>query len=512
MEQTAYLQPLQEAEKTPETEYTQRMKRQFPFFGAGSILYSAFYAFCLYKNASGITYPFFVVGTLCFFFFSMQKLGVPYKKNSVFYIVSAVLLGISNCMTTSPQILFINKCGIFLLTFTMMLHTVYNDSSWNIPKYFAAIFQTIGTCFCCLFHPFSDMISYFDAKKEEKSTKKSVFLPVLIGAAIAVPLLFIMTLLLASADAVFDKILSTLIETFNVWTIIKILFLMTVVFFCSYAVFAALCKKNIKESSKERTLFDPIIAIVTTALLCVLYVFFSVIQVLYLFIGNMELPAGYTYASYAREGFFQLLAVCIINFVIVLVCLYLFRENNILRGILTMICGCTFIMIFSSALRMLLYIDTYALTFLRVLVLWALAVIFLLMAGVTAFLFYKNFPLFVYGLTVVTVCYIALSFSHPDYWIARYNLTCDKDREYLVQLSADAAPAIFDPSSNPDLKDIEDMLKKADVDVNGNYNADYYYDWHWMRSYYNKTAARIEDMGIRSFNFSLFNAEKYVIE
>ena len=399
MEQTIYLQPskpLEEAEKKPDTEYTKSMKRQFPLFGVNSLLYSAFYAFCLYKNASGITYPFFVIGTLCYFFFSMRKLGVPYKKDSIFYIVSIVLLGISNCMTASPQILYMNKCGIFLLTFTLMLHTVYNDKAWNLPKYFAAIFQTIGSCLACLFRPFSDMVSYFDAQKQEKPSKKSYFPAILIGIVIAIPLLVFMTILLASADVVFGKILVSLTKALNIWTITGILFLMTIVFFSSYGIFAALCKKSVKEEPRERTLFDPIIAVVITSLLCVLYVFFSVIQIVYLFIGNMELPAGYTYAGYAREGFFQLLAVCIINFLIVLVCLYLFRENDVLKGILAMICICTFIMIFSSALRMLLYIDTYALTFLRLFVLWALAVIFFLMAGVTTFIFYRRFPLFLY--------------------------------------------------------------------------------------------------------------------
>ena len=30
----------------------------FPFMGIGSLIYAAFYTFCLYKNSSGITYPF----------------------------------------------------------------------------------------------------------------------------------------------------------------------------------------------------------------------------------------------------------------------------------------------------------------------------------------------------------------------------------------------------------------------------------------------------------------------
>ena len=90
---TAYLQPAEKITENAETEYTKSMRRQFPSFGIGCLIYSAFYTFCLYKNTSGITYPFFVIGTLCYFFFFMQKLGVPYKKDSVFYIVSIVLLG-----------------------------------------------------------------------------------------------------------------------------------------------------------------------------------------------------------------------------------------------------------------------------------------------------------------------------------------------------------------------------------------------------------------------------------
>lgn len=510
---TTYLQPAKPMPKHAETEQTCRMRRQFPSFGIGCMIYSAFYAFCLYKNSSGITYPFFVIGTLCCFFFFMKKSGVPFKKDSVFYMAGITLLGISNCLTNSLPILFMNKCGIILLFSILMQHTVYNDKTWNFPHYFAAVFQTAGSFFCCLISPFSDMISYFDAQKQEKTEKDDLFryiLPVLIGLVIAIPLLFCMTFLLSSADAIFENMLTQLLNTLNVQEVIKILFLMTVVFFSSYALLAALCKKRVKEETKEKTGFDPVIAIVFSSLLCILYLFFSVIQILYLFIGNMKLPENYTYAGYAREGFFQLLAVSVINLLLVLICLYLFRESKPLRMILTMICGCTFIMIFSSALRMILYIDTYALTFLRLFVLWALAVIFLLMAGVTAFIFCRRFPLFLYGLTVVSICYITLSFSRPDYLIARYNLENGADYDYLSRLSADAAPVILDPSLNPWLVSVENMLEKTSVNENGTYNANDYYDLYWINSYYYKMENRTKEMGIRDFNFSLYQAGKYV--
>ncbi|MCM1388397.1 MAG: hypothetical protein NC231_13795 [Bacillus sp. (in: Bacteria)] len=65
-----------------QTPMTKQMKSQVSFFAPASMLYALFYTFCLYKNASGITYSFFVVGTLCYFFLSMKKLGVPFKKST----------------------------------------------------------------------------------------------------------------------------------------------------------------------------------------------------------------------------------------------------------------------------------------------------------------------------------------------------------------------------------------------------------------------------------------------
>ena len=524
------VQPIVAVQKREDSVYTKKLKEHFPIFGIGSALYALFYTFCLYKNASGITYPFFVIGTLCYFFFSMQKLGVPYKKDSIFYIVSVVLLGISNCLTNSTPLLNLNKCGIFLLSFILMIHTIYLDKKWNFPKYLGAILETIGTVFACVFRPFSDMVSYFDAQKQAKTGKKSYFIPVLIGIVITIPVLLIMTLLLASADAVFSDMLYNLFYAFNFVTIFQITFLTIIVFFASYAAYAALCTKNVKEDVNDHRVLEPVIAIIVTAALAVLYLMFSVIQILYLFIGNMQLPEGYTYSSYARQGFFQLLAVCILNLIIVLICLYLFRENTLLKVILTVISGCTFIMILSSALRMLMYIDRYNLTFLRIFVLWALAVIFLLMAGVTIFIYMNRFPLFTYSMVIVTVFYIGLSFAHPDYWIAKYNLDpahldylneydVYDSQKYLSRLSADAAPVLLDKDKNPYLREIiigqvdADLLLKNWDDVlefDDDISTYVTEGLSWLHSYYDKMDRLSAKMHIRNFNFSVYAAGKYI--
>ena len=51
-----------------------------------------------------------------------------------------------------------------------------------------------------------------------------------------------------------------------------------------------------------------------------------------------------------------------------------------------------------------------------------------------------------HGMTVVTILYIGLAFSHPDWIIAKYNIVNHDgslDYHYLAQLSADAAPALI---------------------------------------------------------------------
>lgn len=488
-----------------ETPMTKRMKSQFSFFGAASAIYALFYTFCLYKNASGITYPFFVAGTLCYFFLSMKKLGVPYKKDSLFYLISVVLLGISNCCTDSAPILWMNKLCIFVLTFILILHTVYRDSGWNFPKYIRAIFQTIGGALLCIFCPLIDLTSFFDAQKEKKTNQKNYFAYILLGVAISIPVLTVIILLLCGADVVFRNMIEDLF-TFDISfrTIFGIVFLFFMVLMLSYAFLSALCKKSVPETVTGKNTLEPIIAITVNGMLCLVYLFFSMIQILYLFIGNMQLPEGYTYSAYARQGFFQLLIVCILNLILVLFCIAYFRENIILKITLTIISGCTFIMILSSALRMFMYIARYNLTFLRIFVLWALAVIFLLMVGITIYIYFQRFPLFFYSVAITAVFYIGLSFSHPDYWIARYNLTpahtvyldsydiYDSGR-YLARLSADAAPIILNETVNPYLSGETDSLEDSA-----------------FSSYYRKISAKWDEMHIRNFNFSIYLAGKYL--
>ncbi len=444
-----------------DTNQTKHMKENFAFFGPVTFLYAAFYAFCMFKNSSGVTFPFFVAASLLFLCFSLSKLEITFKRGNIFYMTGMMLLAVSTFCTDDGRIIAFNKTGIFLLMMSLLLRQFYNTSGWKLGKYLGSIFMLVFASLGELPRPFTDAARFF--KRKESRHNRTLWYAIL-GMVIATPLITVVMTLLAAADAVFRHMTSSLLESISIGNIFNILFRIGFIFFASYLLTAYLCRHTLSEQVKDKRKGEPVLAITVTGLLSVIYLLFSGIQIVYLFLGQMQLPEGYTYAEYAREGFFQLLLVSILNLIIVLVCMNYFRENKILKTVLTVMSLCTFVMIASSALRMIIYIRFYYLTFLRILVLWALALLFLLFIGVIASIYSDRFPLFGYGTVVVTVLYVGLSFAHPDYIIAAVNVanapgagveewkptssfflseTPYHDYGYLSGLSADAAPVLI---------------------------------------------------------------------
>lgn len=509
-----------------ETEETRRLKEKYQTIGPLTILYAVFYALCMYKNASGITFPFFVAGSLGYFGYILKKLELTWKSGNAFYVVSTMLLAISTFCTDDVRIIFFNKTGIFLLMICFLLTQFFNTKEWGLGKFVGSIVRSIFESLGELPRPIEDMKG-FTKKGQSEATRRVIY--VLLGLLITVPLFIIVATLLSSADYFFRQITDGILRAINFSNVFGVIFRVIFWYFAVYMLVSFLCKKNITEAVKDHRTGEPILAITVTSMLSVMYLIFSGIQVMGLFLGQLKLPEGYTYAEYAREGFFQLLTVAILNLVIVLLCMAFFRESKVLKAVLTIMSLCTFIMIASSAMRMILYVQVYNLTFLRILVLWALAVLFLLFVGVVIQIFRKDFPLFRYGMTVVTILYIGLAFSHPDWIIAKYNIVNHDgslDYHYLAQLSADAAPALIpylkEHGYDMSVVQIPKEAKEQDnIDGRGGREDPYWAKVEAMWGGYSRSAMQADafgyyylanlreeflDMGIRNFNLSRYVA------
>ena len=465
----------------PDTEATVHMKDNFVFFALSAFIYAVFYTFCMFQNDAGIAFLFFIIATLVYFCTVLKKLEMELKKGSILYFAGMLLLAVSTFCTDDSRIIIFNKIGIFLLMMSLLLKQFYDTSQWKLGKHLASILHTAFGSITQILRPFKDAKKYVSTK----GIKTRNLHYMLLGTAIAVPFLIIVVVLLSSADVFFSQLTSNLMDSFSDVESFAGMFIRTVVVFMGvYLLIAYLCKHTLNEDVNDMRNGEPLLAITITVLLTAVYILFAGIQIFGLFLGKLELPEGYTYAEYAREGFFQLLAVSILNFILVLISLSFFRESKVLKAILTIMSLCTYIMIASSAVRMIMYINSYDLTFLRILVLWTLGLLALLFLGIMINIFKEKFPLYRYSIVVVTVLYLLLSFSHPDYIIASVNVQKnDVDYEYLDTLSADAAPVLIPYIYENQLMQTEKFyLKEIDQEDGG--------------------------LGIRTFNVSRFTAVK----
>lgn len=438
------------------TPYTLRLRTYFPFYAVFCLAAALFFALCFFRNSHGISYPLFVGAFYISIFRILGTLGLSSQKVSLFPAAAALLLAFHTCFSANSLLHLLDHTAQVLLGSVFLLHLCYDDRQWSIEKYTGAIAKfllyTLGALPLPLLHSRRFL-------RGLKSAKNRNFMLLAGGLFLSIPVVLLLCVVLSDADAVFRFILQTkLEELFHPAAVFEFLLLFLLAFLFCYGILGSLCARTISETSAEVSRKNPLAAIGFCFMLGLLYLFFCIIQVIYLFAGKGALPDGMTYSEYARQGFFQLLAVAGLNLILVLAVLKYFRRHPILTGCLTIISLCTGILLGSSAFRMYLYVSTYGLTFLRLAVLWFLALMAVLLVGILLSLFNPSLPLFRWCLVSVTAAYCAFAWSNPDLQIARYNiarqggLINSENASYLLSsLSADAALAIAEASIDPEL-------------------------------------------------------------
>lgn len=492
------------------------MKKNYVRFAGLALVFAIVYLACMYMNEASITYPVFIACSFILYRKAISIHGIAYNKKSNFYLITAIIISISVFITGNELLQIASKLGVIILMSMWLLQQLYNDEKWGFIKYaenlcvfFAYI---VGQCLSPISHLFSFMGEKRKNGKRMAPDKKEKIGQIVLGCIAAIPILFIVVALLASADRVFASLFSNINLSINlspsfVYIMVRLVFC----FFLFYAVNASLASKQCNEKEFITEKYNAIIEISFSILFAIVYVLFTCIQIGCLLFGNnVGLPDNYTYAEYAREGFFQLLVVCAINILIVILCSSIFEKNKILKNVLMIISTCTYWMIISAFMKICMYIKAYGLTVLRVLVIWGLVLILLLMTGIVVYLHNEKMKIFKYFVIVFVVLYIVLAYMRPDYVVAKYNVNngCTYDEyEYMINnLSSDAMPCIIEIGTN-----IEDLDGYEDKNEQG-YEDGYVYVRGYvdleakMRNTYN----RYRREGIREFNLSHYLAVKAI--
>ncbi len=494
----------QEQQKKREAE-----RKKGAWYGAIFLLPFLFYSiistFLMYDNFAGILVPVETLLTVGMIGFVLKKKNLPLKAKSIPLMLVMLLLGISCTLTTSTMI-FWNHVVSFCILILFLLENFCETKTWEFSNYIREFFTTIGKSISNMMDVYSDTVSYAKSPKKKEATTKTY---IGIGVLICIPLLLIVLALLASADAVFKTGLEAIIPeeiTFDFVCGVILFFLVVMMF--SYAGMKYFYFRTTDVAGNEIVKKEPLVGITILIPMLLVYGIFCGIQVYYLFLGNGVLPEGYTYAKYAREGFFELLAVSFINLVLILLFQWLFKESNILKVLLLLTSVATYVMGTSSAYRMVLYVKAYNLSKMRLFVLWALILLGIFMLGMMAKIFFKGFPLFTYGLYVFCVCFLVISFARPDYQVAKYNLNNVNaenrlDKSYIsYELSMDAAPAIAEYVKEKPSEETIQMVENYKSAVGLTEWIDY--DYQKGKDIYEDTKAP----SWRKFNFSDYFARK----
>lgn len=206
-------------------------------------------------------------------------------------------------------------------------------------------------------------------KIDTKKDKNDKVINIIFGTIIGVFISGLILALLTSADAYFDKFLSSIVTNinvdFNLWYVIKGIIYFVILFVIGINLF-----KNKEIALKESKMSRVNKTVITTMLFIVNFVFvlFLISEISKLCGNFLKVPKGYIYSSYAREGFFQLLFVTLINFGIILYLIYktnLVKEDKKVKCLVLSLIAFSIFLIFNSYYRMFLYIGRFGFTNLR---------------------------------------------------------------------------------------------------------------------------------------------------
>lgn len=315
-------------------------------------------------------------------------------------------------------------------------------------------------------------LGLFRGGKDGKGSRTAVY--ILLGLLIAVPLTIVVFVLLVLSDSVFEGIMDNFFASLaNIsfalfW---QILFAIPVGMYLFGTLFSA--AKPAWSYSDEPPVYRFLpapVAYTAVTPICVFYLIYIITQLGYFTAAfGGELPEGYNYSEFARRGFFELCVIAVINLCVITLMQALVKRHEgdrrpkALRVYTVIISVFTLLLITSALSKMILYINEFGMTQLRVYTSWfmiLLAIIFVMIIVLQI----KEFAFWKVLFAAFTVMMGVLCFGNIDGAIARYNVSAYQsgalesvDFTALVPLGAAAVKPV---SELLDTEDAE-MLKEV---------------------------------------------------
>lgn len=365
----------------------------------------------------------------------LKTKGSKFNCISVLSAISAITVSASLVLSSNSFIHFF--AYIYSLSaYCYFLYTATGSSIKNgisdllIIDWFKALFLMPF----CSFEDFELFRGMFHGR-----TNKSAKLLIKLGTGVCVAIVpTVLVLSLLSYDEEFSELVIKIFnfEDFNIFShFISLVFAVPIGMYLYGLYVSSVDNKQNNVLSLEqyekitnKIRIAPIATVVTAVLpLLLIYVLFFISQWQYYVSGFTGiLPENFSYAEYAREGFFQLCTVSVINLAVIILIIMLIKKEKaalVLLKVLTVIFSLFTLVLISTAIaKMVMYIDCYGLTQKRVYATWFMLVLAVLFVIIALSRFVTKISAVSLSATVLIVSFAGLALCNVDSLIAKYNV------------------------------------------------------------------------------------------
>lgn len=310
---------------------------------------------------------------------------------------------------------------------------------------------------------------------KDKDRRKSA-IQVFAAILVSVPVLCVVTALLVNSDAAFEGLMSYAAEKIGMTVLKLFIALLISAFLMAFVVtnrFDMFDKNSILLGAPKRPL-KSLFTVTLLSLLSAVYLAFLFSQLAY-FVNSFKglLPEGFTFADYARRGFFETESVAFINLVIIALLMQFTKKNEndelpaISKGLMAFVSAFSVFFIITAIAKMIMYINKYGLTSLRV---FTSVFMIATCAFIVAFavrVFNAEASTIKYAIAFSLVIFALLPTIGIDRTVASYNVNAylsgkhEKiDIEYLYRLGDEAVPYIAKLKESSD-KEVADKANEA---------------------------------------------------
>lgn len=449
----------------------------------------------LYNNEMYISVILFIIPLSIFLITYLKHIKKINNKKGLLLLIPILLLSLNYLLYDDNIFTYLNIIIIPVLFTLMFIFTI--NPTYRITNLLNNITYIFLKPFNYIKKMYNSILNKFNINKDLLCKIKSVL--------IILPIIVIILLLLSSSDMIFKNIFNGMFKNIKSINFLENIFgrILSFLFIFTYIGSTLLylnntdLKNNNINAKEKKFNIDSFTSNALLTLLNIIYLVFDYIQINSLILHriSMNIP----YATYAREGFFQLMIVSIINISIILIIKQSknnYKNKKYKNTMCFIMVLLTTIIIISSFLRMNMYEQAYGYTTLRLLVYASLITELVILIPTILYIFDKKINLIKsYGI-IILISYVVLNLIPMNYIIAKENINRyykigKIDIDYLKNRNTDNTPLLIELYKN-------EIKKKEKNEEITNLN-DYYFKIMYKTSKIKK---------IQEFNISKYKANK----